>query len=188
MASQGILWDPKLSRQGKRKRKEEERFVESLRQAPWEDPEDPEDPKAQRKYTCYVTMSGHSFRFTVFLYIMIYIYIHYHTLYMHIHMHMYAYIHKVGLLPPIYLYTSVYIYVYIYIRCIFYIQYPPKSVGVVIVSRCAVVPGGRRRGGGGSPSTTPHGGGELHQAVIPHQNVMRASCINIGPIGYENTC
>ena len=90
MASQGILWDPKLSRQGKRKRKEEERFVESLRQAPWEDPEDPEDPKAQRKYTCYVTMSGHSFRFTVFLYIMIYIYIY--TLSYIIYAHTYAYV------------------------------------------------------------------------------------------------
>lgn len=178
MASQGILWDPKLSRQGKRKRKEEERFVESLRQAPWEDPE---DPKAQRKYTCYVTMSGHSFRFTVFLYIMIYIYTLSYIIYAH--MHMYAYIHKVGLLPPIYLYTSLYIYIYDVSSI-----YPPNPVGLVIVSRCAVVPGGRRRGGRGSPSSTPHGGGELHQAVIPHQNVMRASCINIGPIGYENTC
>jgi hypothetical protein len=96
---------------------------------------------------------------------------------------MYAYIHKVGLLPPIYLYTSLYIYIYDVSSI-----YPPNPVGLVIVSRCAVVPGGRRRGGRGSPSSTPHGGGELHQAVIPHQNVMRASCINIGPIGYENTC
>ena len=110
MASQGILWDPKLSRQGKRKRKEEERFVESLRQAPWEDPEDPEDPKAQRKYTCYVTMSGHSFRFTVFLYIMIYIYIHYHTLYMHICICMHTYIKLVYCPLSIYILVCIYIY------------------------------------------------------------------------------